>query len=175
MMRFPKGIHWYLLHLPNHLLYLIGLFLLLLLLSYPIWKNWTLFQQIATLEARLASESALMLKQQQTLQHLQKRVSERQDTQKNTQKIATLHQQLTDLSDDTSIRFDMQMSNKDLLRVELHLYASFQDFIENFDLLFQVILADWAISSLRIERGAESDQLGVLHIAIHLFSEELRE
>ncbi|MFC0322604.1 hypothetical protein ACFFHT_03360 [Gallibacterium melopsittaci] len=173
--QYPKGIHWYLLYMPKVFLYSLWLLLLLLFLAYPLWKSGSQYYQAKKLELMLFEQIELEAKQKQLLQHLQKKVSERQDTQKNTQKLAELHQQLSDLSQESAISFDMQVSNKSLLRVELDLYTSFHEFIEYFDLLFQDILANWSIDSLRIERGNHSEHPGLLHIAIHLFSEELRE
>ncbi|OBX08415.1 hypothetical protein QV08_04185 [Gallibacterium salpingitidis] len=173
-LKYPKGLHWYLLYLPNYMLYLVWLLLLVSIVAYPLWQNWTIHQRISALKQTLVELTSLEHKQQQILQLLQQRVSEGRDSQKNTQKLDKLHQDLTELSSEQAFTFDMQMSNKDLLRVDLRLHIAFQSFIEHFDLLFQSILANWAISSIQIERNPDPDSHGLLSISIHLFSEELR-
>ncbi|OBX11820.1 hypothetical protein [Gallibacterium genomosp. 3] len=172
--KYPQGIYWYLLYLPTYWLALLWLVALFVILAYPVWQNWYSDYRLSQLKATIAELAIAEQRQQNILQALQKKVNEQQDTQSNTQKIAILHQQLTQLSQDTEIHFDMQMSNKDLLKVDLHLYTSFQDFIANFDLLFQSIFAEWAISSIRLERDSDTTGYRRLHISIQLFSEMRR-
>lgn len=173
--KYPKGIYWYLLYVPNFMLYLTCLGLLLLVVAYPLWQNWQVYQGVRELTPKVEQLRLQQQQQQQILQILQKRVSDRRNSQQNTQKLDQLHQQLTAVSQTQNFSFEMQISNKDLLRIDLRLHITFQQFIESFDQLFQIILAHWAIAAFQIERDPEPSAYGMLFVSIQLFSEDMRQ
>ncbi|ERF79422.1 hypothetical protein [Gallibacterium anatis] len=169
--KYPKGVYWYCLNLPHYWLACGWLFLFIVICAYPLWQSWQRSQQIADFSQQIADLRLKTAQQQQILSSLQKRVSERLSSKQNTRKLSDLHQQLSQFAADMGdLRFEMQVNNNETVKVELQIYMEFQQFIMNLDLLFQSILAEWAVSSVKLERDPMLPR--VLHISIQLFAEE---